>query len=193
MSACVPELVPSCLGDCWDFSRAERWNSSATSLHEGRFGQGSQGGDRFFDAGPGEGSSRKLRAPGTTSQPTTHCHLKGLNDQPDIPSASAATWPISCRTGNYQHNLTMKLIVWGLHVAAIWSSLLPTTCAARDGGLHLKVTGKRNQPNLRYNKRGNVEGSATLSNSGDTTYYTNVTLGGAAFSVLIGMCDLLPL
>jgi hypothetical protein len=86
----------------------------------------------------------------------------------------------------------MKLIIWGLQIAAIWSSLLPTVCAVRDGGLRLKVTGKRNQPNLRYNKRGNIEGTSTLSNSADVSYYANVTLGGAAFSVLIGVCNPLP-
>lgn len=88
----------------------------------------------------------------------------------------------------------------GLQAAAIWSSLLPTVWAAHDrrlephdGGLHLKVTGKRNQPNARHSKRGNIEGNAPLSNSADVSYYTNITLGGAAFSVLIGVCDLLPL
>lgn len=79
----------------------------------------------------------------------------------------------------------MKLITLGLQAAAICSSLLPTLCAAHDG-FHLKVTGKRNQPNVKYNKRGNIEGSSTLSNTGDISYYANVTLGGASFSVLIG-------
>ena len=79
----------------------------------------------------------------------------------------------------------MKLTIWRLQVAAIWSSLLPTLCAAQDG-FHLKVTGKRNDPNVKYNKRGNVEGSSTLTNSADVSYYANVTLGGAPFSVLIG-------
>lgn len=83
----------------------------------------------------------------------------------------------------------MKITVWGLPVAAIWSSLLPTLCAAHDGGLHLTVTGKRNQPNARYNKRGNIEGTSPLANSGDISYYTNITLGGVSFSVLIGACD----
>lgn len=85
----------------------------------------------------------------------------------------------------------MKLVLWGLHAAVIWSSLLPTVYAAGEGGLHLKVNGKRNPPNLKYNKRGNIVGSSTLSNSADISYYANVTLGGASFSVLIGACDTL--
>ena len=84
----------------------------------------------------------------------------------------------------------MKFIVWGLQVAAIWTSLLPTVCAAHDGGLRFKVTGKRNPPSLRHKKRGNILGSSTLSNSGDVSYYANITLGGASFSVLIGVCDI---
>ena len=87
----------------------------------------------------------------------------------------------------------MKPIVWGLQVATICSSLLPTLCTAHDGGLHFKVTGKRNQPNAKHNKRGNIEGTSTLSNSGDVSYYSNITLGGASFSVLIGMWYLLLL
>lgn len=87
----------------------------------------------------------------------------------------------------------MKLVVWGLQVAAICSSLLSAVCAARDAGLHLKVTGKRNPPNSRHNKRGNIIGSSTLSNSADISYYANITLGGASFSVLIGVCNPLPL
>ena len=82
----------------------------------------------------------------------------------------------------------MKLIIWGLQAAAIWSSLLPTARAARDGGLHFKVTGRRNPPNVRHNKRGNIMGNSALSNSADISYFANVTLGGAPFSVLIGVC-----
>jgi len=87
----------------------------------------------------------------------------------------------------------MKLLIWGLQIAGICSSLLPTLCAARDDGLHLKVTGKRNPPNSRHSKRGNIIGSSTLSNAGDISYYTNITLGGGSFSVLIGVCDPLSL
>lgn len=83
----------------------------------------------------------------------------------------------------------MKFAFWGLHAATVWSSLLSTTYAAADGGLHLKVTGKRNPPNLKYQKRGNIIGSSTLSNSADISYYANITLGGQSFSVLIGACD----
>ncbi|KAF9646038.1 acid protease [Thelephora ganbajun] len=86
----------------------------------------------------------------------------------------------------------MKNVIWGLQVAAIWSSLLLTVCTAHDSGLHLKVVGKPNPYNLRHNKRGNIIGSSTLSNSGDVSYYANITLGGASFSVLIdtGSSDL---
>ena len=87
----------------------------------------------------------------------------------------------------------MKLSILGLQAAVIWSSLLPTLCAARDDGIRLKITGKRNQPDARHNKRGNIIGSSTLSNSQDVSYYANITLGSAAFSVLIGGCILLPL
>ena len=101
----------------------------------------------------------------------------------------------------------MRPIIWGLQAAAIWTSLLPAVGAAHDlglpphdgrlpahdGGIHFKVTGKRNQPNARHSKRGNVEGVSTLSNSADVSYYTNITLGGVSFAVLIGVCDLLPL
>jgi len=97
------------------------------------------------------------------------------------------------RTDNNRQKLAMKLIIWVLQAAAIWSSLLPTTCAAHDGGLHFKVTGRPNPPNTRYNKRGNIIGSSTLSNSADISYFANVTLGGASFSVLIGGCGPLPL
>ena len=84
----------------------------------------------------------------------------------------------------------MNLVFWGLQIAAIWSSLLPTPChAAGDSGLHLKVYGRRNPSNLKYNKRGNIVGSSTLSNSGDISYYANITLGSTSFSVLVGECD----
>jgi len=104
------------------------------------------------------------------------------------------------RADNHRRKPTMRLITWGLHAAAIWSFLLPTVCAAHDtslqphdGGLRLKVTGKRNLLNARHSKRGNIEGTSTLSNSADVSYYTNITLGDVAFSVLIGVCDLPPL
>ncbi|KAF9783229.1 acid protease [Thelephora terrestris] len=86
----------------------------------------------------------------------------------------------------------MKLALWGLQAAVIWSSLLPAVYAAREGGLRLKVNGKRNPPDLKYSKRGNILGSSTLSNSADISYYANVTLGGVSFSVLIdtGSSDL---
>lgn len=87
----------------------------------------------------------------------------------------------------------MKLVILGLQVAAIWSSLLPTLCAAHDGGLRLKVAGKRNPPNARHTKRGNIIGNSGLTNRGDISYYANVTLGSASFSVLIGTYDPLPL
>jgi len=112
-----------------------------------------------------------------------------LVDPAYISWTSAATWLILGRTDNYRRKFAMKLTLWGLQVTAICSSLLLTLCTAHDGGLHLKVTGKRNPPNSRYSKRGNVIGSSTLSNSADVSYYANITLGGTAFSVLIGTCD----
>ena len=113
--------------------------------------------------------------------------------QPDISWTSAATCLIYGSADNYRQKFTMKFLIWGLQIAGICSSLLPTVCAARDDGLHLKVTGKRNPPNSRHSKRGNIIGSSTLSNAGDISYYTNITLGGGSFSVLIGVCDPLPL
>lgn len=83
----------------------------------------------------------------------------------------------------------MKLSLWGLQATAIWSFLLLTVHATADGGLRFKVDGKRNPPNPKYNKRGNIEGSSTLSNSADISYYANVTLGDVSFSVLIGGCN----
>ena len=108
---------------------------------------------------------------------------------PDISWKSAATWLIYGSADNNRQKFTMKLVVWGLQVAAICSSLLPIVCAAHDDGLRLKVIGKRNPPNSRHSKRGNIIGSSTLSNSADISYYANITLGGASFSVLIGVCN----
>lgn len=95
----------------------------------------------------------------------------------------------STATDSYRQNLAMKLVLWGLQATAIWSSLLLTVRATGEDGLRFKVNGKRNPPNLKYNKRGNIIGSSTLSNSADISYYANVTLGGVSFSVLIGGCD----
>ena len=87
----------------------------------------------------------------------------------------------------------MKFVLFGLQATAIWSSLLLTVRATGDSSLHFRVNGKRNPPNLKYNKRGNIVGSSTLSNSADISYYANVTLGGVSFSVLIGERNPSPL
>lgn len=86
----------------------------------------------------------------------------------------------------------MKLALWALQATTIWTSLVLAAHATGDSGLRFKVNGKRNPPNLKYNKRGNILGSSTLSNSADISYYANVTLGGVSFSVLIGGCDPSP-
>lgn len=49
--------------------------------------------------------------------------------------------------------------------------------------IHLKLSGARN---VDLAKRGNIAGTSSLSDSGDVSYYANISLGGNAFSVLVG-------
>jgi len=139
-----------------------------------------------------KGGSRRLSIGASQTTLPDH-HDVPPRHLPDISWTSATTWLIYGSVDNNRQKFAMKLAVWGLQVAAICSSLLPAVWAAHDDGLRLKVTGKRNPPNSRYNKRGNIIGSSTLSNSADISYYANITLGGASFSVLIGVCDPLSL
>ncbi|KAK0202036.1 aspartic peptidase domain-containing protein [Desarmillaria ectypa] len=62
--------------------------------------------------------------------------------------------------------------------------------AAYSSGLQLKIEGRRTRHELL--RRGNINGTATLSNNADISYYTNLTLGGEVFTALVdtGSSDL---
>lgn len=55
--------------------------------------------------------------------------------------------------------------------------------------VRLSIHGRREQ-DTGLRRRGNVVGSSPLNNTGDVSYYTNITLGGSPFTVLIdtGRC-----
>ncbi|KAL0960742.1 hypothetical protein HGRIS_005766 [Hohenbuehelia grisea] len=57
--------------------------------------------------------------------------------------------------------------------------------------VRLSIHGRREQ-DTGLRRRGNVVGSSPLNNTGDVSYYTNITLGGSPFTVLIdtGSSDL---
>ncbi|KAK0504256.1 aspartic peptidase domain-containing protein [Armillaria luteobubalina] len=59
-----------------------------------------------------------------------------------------------------------------------------------SSGLQLKIEGRRTLHELL--QRGNIDGTAALSNNADISYYTNLTLGGEVFTALIdtGSSDL---
>ena len=52
-----------------------------------------------------------------------------------------------------------------------------------SSGLRLKIAGRRTRHELL--RRGNIDGTAALSNNADISYYTNLTLGGEVFTALI--------
>ncbi|KAK0187820.1 aspartic peptidase domain-containing protein [Armillaria mellea] len=62
-----------------------------------------------------------------------------------------------------------------------------------SSGLQLKIEGQRNvRPRYELLQRGNMDGTAVLSNTADLDYSTNITLGGQVFKVQIdtGSSDL---
>ncbi|KAL1743093.1 aspartic peptidase domain-containing protein [Schizophyllum fasciatum] len=60
------------------------------------------------------------------------------------------------------------------------------------GAFHVRMEGRTRAPSPSLARRGNLAGSSPLKNSADISYYTNVTLGGQDFEVLIdtGSSDL---
>ncbi|KAK0243959.1 aspartic peptidase domain-containing protein [Armillaria nabsnona] len=65
--------------------------------------------------------------------------------------------------------------------------------ASYCSGLQLKIEGQRNvRPGHELLRRGNTDGTVSLSNHADLSYYTNLTLGGQLFTVMIdtGSSDL---
>ncbi len=58
--------------------------------------------------------------------------------------------------------------------------------AGYSSGLRLKIEGQRNvRPGHELLRRGNMDGTVALSNYADLRYYTNLTLGGQLFEVMI--------
>ncbi len=58
--------------------------------------------------------------------------------------------------------------------------------AGYSSGLQLKIEGQRNvRPGYELLRRGNMDGTVALSNHADLSYYTNLTLGGQLFEVMI--------
>ncbi len=55
--------------------------------------------------------------------------------------------------------------------------------AGYSSGLQLRIEGRRTRYELL--RRGNIDGTAALSNNADISYYTNLTLGGEVFTALI--------
>ncbi|KAK0464237.1 aspartic peptidase domain-containing protein [Desarmillaria tabescens] len=74
------------------------------------------------------------------------------------------------------------------------TTFLPLLClAAYSSGLQLKIEGRHDvQTRHELLQRGNINGTSTLINIADLRYYTNLTLGGEVFSVLVdtGSSDL---
>ncbi|KAK0243957.1 aspartic peptidase domain-containing protein [Armillaria nabsnona] len=65
--------------------------------------------------------------------------------------------------------------------------------ASYSSGLQLKIEGQRNvRPGHELLRRGNMDGTVALSNNANLDYYTNLTLGGQLFTVMIdtGSSDL---
>ncbi|KAL1752852.1 aspartic peptidase domain-containing protein [Schizophyllum commune] len=68
-----------------------------------------------------------------------------------------------------------------------------TTLALQASAYHVRVQGRMRSPtDAPLARRGNLAGSSPLTNSADISYYTNVTLGGDDYEVLIdtGSSDL---
>jgi hypothetical protein len=72
------------------------------------------------------------------------------------------------------------------------SSIFFQAAFATDEGLRLRVFGERNS-NVQLKKRGTIVGTSSLSNLGDITYSTTISLGGTDFSALIGALVLFSL
>jgi len=71
--------------------------------------------------------------------------------------------------------------------SALLYSLLALESASAAHAIHLRINGR---PNNQLQTRGNLNGSSPLSNSVDISYYSEITLGGQAYTVLIdtGRC-----
>ena len=66
-----------------------------------------------------------------------------------------------------------------------------TTLALEASAYHVRMQGRMRSPaDAPLARRGNLAGSSPLTNSADISYYTNVTLGGDDYEVLIdtGRC-----